>query len=101
MAPVSPVARRTHVSRVLGASGGSKPRQKMTQTTGQRSVPLSTMGVASVSGGLNNYNLTSGTSFRLPRAELSSVEENHIEQFSTTSGSIAVTIHDIRSVENT
>ena len=59
------------------------------------------MGVTSVSSGLNNSNLISGRSFRLPRAELSSVDDTHIEQFSTISGSTAVTIHDIRSVENT
>ncbi|XP_076605462.1 noncompact myelin-associated protein [Chaetodon auriga] len=93
--------RRTHVSRVLGASGGSKPRQKMSQSTVQSSMPLSTMGVNSVSGSIPSSNPAADNGFRLPRVELNSVEENHIEQFSTTSGSTAVTIHDTPSLENT
>ncbi|KAM9340948.1 noncompact myelin-associated protein [Symphorus nematophorus] len=93
--------RRTHVSRVLGASGGSKPRQKMSQSTVQSSMPLSPVGVSSVSGSITNSNPASENGFRLPRAELNSVEENHIEQFSTNSGSTAVTIHDVPSLENT
>ncbi|XP_073339274.1 noncompact myelin-associated protein [Pagrus major] len=93
--------RRTHVSRVLGASGGSKPRQKMSQSTVQSNMPLSTVGVNSVSGSMANSNPASEDSFRLPMVELSSVEENHIEQFSTNSGSTAVTIHDVPSLENT
>ncbi|XP_070835880.1 noncompact myelin-associated protein [Chaetodon trifascialis] len=93
--------RRTHVSRVLGASGGSKPRQKMSQSTVQSSMPLSTMGVTSVSGSVPNSNPAADNGVRLPRVELNSVEENHIEQFSTTSGSTAVTIHDTPSLENT
>lgn len=64
-------------------------------------MPLSNIGVASVSGSIANLNPTSENSFRLPRVELNSVEENHIEQFSTTSGSTAVTIHDVPSLENT
>lgn len=94
-------ARRTHVSRVLGAGGGSKPRQKMSQSTGRSSMPLSHVGIASVSGSIANSNPNSENSFQLPRAELNSVEENRIEQFSITSGSTAVTIHDIPSLENT
>ncbi|XP_041810169.1 noncompact myelin-associated protein [Chelmon rostratus] len=93
--------RRTHVSRVLGASGGSKPRQKMSQSTVQSSMPLSTMGVTSVSGSIGNSNPPPENGFRLPRVELNSVEENHIEQSSTTSGSTAVTIHDAPSLGNT
>ncbi|XP_044023697.1 noncompact myelin-associated protein [Siniperca chuatsi] len=93
--------RRTHVSRVLGASGGSKPRAKMSQSTIQSSMPLSTMGVSSVSGSITNSNPASGNGFRLPRAELNSVEENHILQFSTTSGPTVVTIHDAPSLGNT
>ncbi|XP_070777211.1 noncompact myelin-associated protein [Enoplosus armatus] len=87
--------RRTHVSRVLGASGGSKPRAKMSQSTIQSSMPLNTMGVSSVSGSVTNSNPTSD------RVELNSVEGNHIEQFSTTSGSTAITIHDAPSSGNT
>lgn len=93
--------RRTHVSRVLGAGGGSKPRQKMSQSTVQGNMPLSTMGVSSVSGSIANSNEASENGFQVPRTELSSVGENHIEQFSTTSGSTVVTIHDAPSLENT
>lgn len=93
--------RRTHVSRVLGASGGSKPRQKMSQSTAQRNMPLSAMGVSSVSGSIANSNPASENGFQLPRVELNSEGEHHIEQFSTNSGSTAVTIHDIPSLENT
>ncbi|XP_040917487.1 noncompact myelin-associated protein [Toxotes jaculatrix] len=93
--------RRTHVSRVLGASGGSKPRPKMSQSTAQSSMPLGAMGVHSVSGSITNSNPASENSFQLPRVELSSVEGNHIEQFSTTSGSTEVTIHDTPSLGNT
>lgn len=95
------VARRTHVSRVLGTSGGSKPRQKMRQSAGQHNMPLNDMRVSSVSGSMANSNPAFENSFYLPRAELGSVEENHVEQFSTNSGSTAVTIHDIPRLENT
>ncbi|XP_038584365.1 noncompact myelin-associated protein [Micropterus salmoides] len=88
--------RRTHVSRVLGASGGSKPRAKTSQSTTQSNMPLSTMGVSSVSGSIANSIPGSDNSFRLPR-----VEENHIEQFNTTSGSTVVTINDPPSLGNT
>ncbi|XP_041667914.1 noncompact myelin-associated protein [Cheilinus undulatus] len=93
--------RRTHVSRVLGASGGSKPRQKMSQSTMQSSMPLSPIGVQSVSGNIPILTPSSENGFQLPRAELSSLEENQIEQFSTNSGSTAVTIHDVPSLGNT
>eukprot|EP00066_Takifugu_rubripes_P027255 XP_011616521.1 PREDICTED: noncompact myelin-associated protein [Takifugu rubripes] len=90
--------RRTHVSRVLGPSSGSKSRQKRTQST----MPLNTMGITSVSGSIANSSHPALESrFRLPRVELNSVEENRPEHFSTTSGSTAVTIHDIPSMENT
>ncbi|XP_051241908.1 noncompact myelin-associated protein [Dicentrarchus labrax] len=93
--------RRTHVSRVLGTNG-SKPRQKLSQSTVQSNMPLSTMGVSSVSGSLVNSNPASENGFRLPRAELNSVEGNHIEQSSTTSGSTVITIHGAPSLlENT
>ncbi|XP_029982273.1 noncompact myelin-associated protein [Sphaeramia orbicularis] len=93
--------RRTHVSRVLGASGGSKPRPKTSQSTVQSNVPLSPIGISSVSGSVANSNPASENGFQLPRVELSSMEGNHIEQFSTTSGSTVVTIHDIPSLGNT
>ncbi|KAM3595398.1 uncharacterized protein V6R79_022866 [Siganus canaliculatus] len=86
--------RRTHVSRVLGPS--SKPRQKMSQYTVP--MPMSTVGVNSVSGSISNSNVPSESSFQVG---LNSMEENRIEQFSTNSGSTAVTIHDLPSLENT
>ncbi|XP_049917196.1 noncompact myelin-associated protein [Epinephelus moara] len=93
--------RRTHAARVLGASGGSKPRPKMSQSTVQSSMPLSTMGINSVSGSISNSNPASENGFQLPRAELTSSEANLIEQSSTTSDSTAITIHSAPSVENT
>lgn len=93
--------RRTHASRVLGARGGSKPRPKLSQSTVQSNMPLSTMGINSVSGSITNSNPDSENGFQLPRAELNSVEENNIEQFSTTSGSTVVTIHGNPSLGNT
>ncbi|KAM9355643.1 noncompact myelin-associated protein isoform 1-T3 [Pholidichthys leucotaenia] len=93
--------RRTHESRLLGSSSASKPRPKTSQSTVQTSMPLHPVGVTSVSGSFTNSNPDSENSFRLPRVELSSVEGNHIEQFSTNSGSTVVTIHDIPSIENT
>ncbi|TMS21078.1 noncompact myelin-associated protein [Larimichthys crocea] len=93
--------RWTHVSRVLGPTSGSKARKKMSQSTFQSNMPLSPMGVSSVSGSMANSNPALENGFRLPRVELNSVEENHIEQSSTNSGSTAVTIHDLPSLENT
>ncbi|XP_034531722.1 noncompact myelin-associated protein [Notolabrus celidotus] len=93
--------RRTHVSRVLGASSGSKPRQKLSQSTLQSSIPMSPIGVNSVTGSIPSSSPVPDNGFRLPRAELSSLEENHIEQNSTNSGSTAVTIHETPSLENT
>ncbi|XP_042245302.1 noncompact myelin-associated protein [Thunnus thynnus] len=91
--------RRTHVSRVLGANGGSKPRPKMSQSTVQSSMPLSNMGVNSVTGSITNSNPENG--FQPPGVELNSMEGNQIEQFSTTSGSTVVTMHDPPSLGNT
>ncbi|XP_019940432.1 noncompact myelin-associated protein [Paralichthys olivaceus] len=91
--------RWTHASRVLG--GSTKPRPKTSQSTVQSSMPLSTLGVNSVSGTFANSNPVSDNSFHLPRAELTSVEENHIEHFSTTSSSTVVTIHETPSLGNT
>ncbi|KAF7658728.1 hypothetical protein LDENG_00008610 [Lucifuga dentata] len=85
--------RRTHVSRVLGASGG-KPRPKMSSSVMQSSMPMGTLAVNTVSSSISNSNSPSENGFSLPRVELNSVEGNHIEQFSTTSGSTVVTIHD-------
>ncbi|XP_038134101.1 noncompact myelin-associated protein [Cyprinodon tularosa] len=91
--------RRTHESRLLGGRSGSKPRPKLSQSTVNGSVPLST-----ISGSINNSNPASENGFQLPRAELSSVEGNNIDQFSTTSDyseSTVVTIHDAPSPFNT
>ncbi|XP_061751943.1 noncompact myelin-associated protein [Nerophis ophidion] len=85
--------KRTHTSRLLGSSGGSKPHKKPSQST-TPIIPMDTIGVSSVSGSLLDSNPSSETSFHLPRAELSSAEANHIEQYSTNSGSTVVTIHD-------
>ncbi|XP_060918628.1 noncompact myelin-associated protein [Labrus mixtus] len=93
--------RRTHVSRVLGTSGASKPRQKLSQSTMQSSIPLSPLGVHSVSGSIPNLTPASENGFQLPRVELSSLEQNHIEQSSTNSGSTAVTIHEAPTLDNT
>uniref|UniRef100_A0A3P9B7P3 Si:dkey-221l4.10 n=1 Tax=Maylandia zebra TaxID=106582 RepID=A0A3P9B7P3_9CICH len=59
------------------------------------------MGISSVSGSITNSNPASESSFRLPRAELTSAEGNQVEQFSTNSGSTVVTIHENPSIENT
>lgn len=112
--------RRTHVSRVLGAS--SKPRPKTPQSTSQSNMPLTPVGVSSVSGSVSFSNPPSENGFILPRAELSSVEDSsstpsengfrlprvelssvdeNIEQFSATSGSTVVTIHDLPDMGNT
>ncbi|CAN9502060.1 unnamed protein product [Ophioblennius macclurei] len=88
--------RRTHASRVLGLRG-SKPRPKTSQSTSH----LTTMGVSSVSGSIRLAHPTPENGFRLPRAELSSVEDQHLEQASTNSSSTAVTIHEHPSLENT
>lgn len=92
--------RHTRESRLLGHGRGSKPRPKMSQSTVQSNLPLTQVGISSVSGSITNSNPASEHSFQLTRAELNGVEENQIEQISTNSGSSAVTIHDSPS-ENT
>ncbi|XP_076021628.1 noncompact myelin-associated protein [Genypterus blacodes] len=82
--------RWTHVSRVLGPSGGSKPHPKMSSSIMHSNMQMNTMGLPTVSGSLSNLE----NSFHLPRVELNSVEGNHLEQFSTHSDSTVVTIHD-------
>ncbi|KAM4540813.1 noncompact myelin-associated protein [Fundulus diaphanus] len=96
--------RRTHAARLLGGRPGSKPRPKMSRSTVNGSMPLSTLGVNSVSGSMVNSNPPSEAGFQLPRAELGMTEGNHMEQFSTTSDyseSTVVTIHDTPSPLNT
>ncbi|XP_047467605.1 noncompact myelin-associated protein [Mugil cephalus] len=92
--------RRTHASRVLGATGGSKPRPKLSQSTIQTGLPLDTVPISSVSGSISYSNPASENNFQMPGMELSSVEGNHIEQFSTTSDSTVVTIHNAPSLGN-
>ncbi|XP_056152404.1 noncompact myelin-associated protein [Lampris incognitus] len=94
--------RYTHVSRVLGAGGGSKPPQKkMSASTVQSSMPMSNLGVSCVSGSIVSSNPVSENGFHLPTVEPNSTEGNHIEQSSTNSGSTVVTIHDAPSLGNT
>uniref|UniRef100_A0A3P9HUG9 Noncompact myelin-associated protein n=3 Tax=Oryzias latipes TaxID=8090 RepID=A0A3P9HUG9_ORYLA len=92
---------RTHTSRILGVRSGTKPRPKLSQSTAQSTMPLSPLGVSSISGSITNSNPGSESSFRLPRVELPSMEENRMEQFSTTSDSTVVTIHEPTSPANT
>ncbi|XP_019743764.1 noncompact myelin-associated protein [Hippocampus comes] len=73
--------KRTHASRLLGSSGVSKPHKKASQSAAPI-MPMATIGVSS-------SNLSSSPSLR---AEPSSLHP--IEEFSTASGSTAVTIHD-------
>ncbi|KAF6721807.1 hypothetical protein FQA47_016340 [Oryzias melastigma] len=93
--------RRTQASRLLGVRSGSKPRPKVSQSTAQSSLPLNTFGVNSISGSITHSNPGSESSFRLPRVELPSVEENRMEQFSTNSDSTMVTIHEPTPSGNT
>ncbi|KAM4625572.1 noncompact myelin-associated protein isoform 1-T2 [Polymixia lowei] len=90
--------RHTHVSRVLGTNGGSKSRQKMSSSTVQSNMPMSNLGVNSVSGSIPHSNSVLENGFRLPRVELNGTERHNAEQFSTTSGSTTVTIHDAPSL---
>ncbi|XP_061650103.1 noncompact myelin-associated protein isoform X1 [Phyllopteryx taeniolatus] len=80
--------KRTHASRLLGSVGGSKPHKKTSRST-VPIVPMATIEVSSVSGGVSYSN--PGTS-EGARAERSSIER--LQDFSTASGSTAVTIHD-------
>nr|XP_020446404.1 noncompact myelin-associated protein [Monopterus albus] len=93
--------RRTHASRVLGVSSSTRPRHKLSQSTGQSSMPLSTMGVHSVTNSIDNSNPASEISFQVPTVESNGIEGNHIEQFSTISDSTVVTVHDTPSIGNT
>ncbi|XP_054652775.1 noncompact myelin-associated protein [Dunckerocampus dactyliophorus] len=85
--------KRTQTSRLLGSSGGSKPRKKLSQSTAPI-MPMDTIGVSSVSGSLSysNPRPASETSLHLPRAQLRSAGGNHIGLFG--SGSTVVAIHD-------
>ncbi|KAF3844969.1 hypothetical protein F7725_008132 [Dissostichus mawsoni] len=67
----------------------------------QSNMPLSTLGVNSVSGSVFNSNPASENNFQLPRTELNSAEGNHIEQSSSISDSTVITIHDTPSIGDT
>ncbi|XP_036397372.1 noncompact myelin-associated protein [Megalops cyprinoides] len=90
--------RRTHMSRVLG--GGSKPRKKSSSTV-QTNTAMGNVGASSVSGSFAYSRGGAENGFQLPRVEMSSLEQNNLEQYSTTSGSTVVTIHGAPSLENT
>ncbi|XP_010877850.1 noncompact myelin-associated protein [Esox lucius] len=94
--------RRTHVSRVLGTVSKVPPRPKMaSSSTIHTSMPLGNLQDGSASRSFAHSNIESGNGFRLPRAELNSLEENNLEQQSTVSDSTVVTIHDPPSIGNT
>ncbi|XP_071183130.1 noncompact myelin-associated protein isoform X1 [Salvelinus alpinus] len=89
--------RRTHASRVLGTGSKGPPRQKMSSSTVQTSMPLGN----SVSGSFALSSSMSENGFRLPRVELNSLDQNNLEQQSRISDSTVVTIHDTPSLGNT
>ncbi|XP_038864702.1 noncompact myelin-associated protein [Salvelinus namaycush] len=93
--------RRTHASRVLGRGSKGPPRQKMSSSTVQTSIPLGNLGASYLSGSFALSGSMSENGFRLPRVELSSLDQNNLEQQSTGSNSTVVTIHDTPSLENT
>ncbi|CDQ65501.1 unnamed protein product [Oncorhynchus mykiss] len=84
--------RRTHASRVLGTGSKGPPRQKMSSSTVQTSMPLGSFVLSSS---------MSENGFRLPRVELNSLDQNNLEQQSRISDSTVVTIHDTPSLGNT
>ncbi|XP_052351638.1 uncharacterized protein LOC118368540 [Oncorhynchus keta] len=84
--------RRTHASRVLGTGSKGPPRQKMSSSTVQTSMPLGSFALSSS---------MSENGFRLPRVELNSLDQNNLEQQSRISDSTVVTIHDTPSLGNT
>lgn len=92
-----PFIRRTHASRVLGRGSKGPPRQKMSSSTVQTSIPLGNLGASYLSGSF----ALSENGFRLPRVELSSLDQNNLEQQSTGSNSTVVTMHDTPSLGNT
>ncbi|XP_077437379.1 noncompact myelin-associated protein isoform X1 [Vanacampus margaritifer] len=80
--------KRTHASRLLGSNGGSKPRKKTPQSP-VPVMPMANVEVGSMSGHVPNSNPGSEP---WPRAGLSAADR--VEEFSTASGSTAITIHD-------
>ncbi|XP_063040061.1 noncompact myelin-associated protein [Engraulis encrasicolus] len=92
--------RRTHASRMLAGVGGSKPRKKSSATT--QNMRMSTLAPSSVSGSFIQPSMPSPSEngFRLPRVDLANIDTNSAE-YSTTSGSTVVTVHDAPSIENT
>ncbi|KAK9533782.1 hypothetical protein VZT92_008879 [Zoarces viviparus] len=88
--------RRTHESRVLGARGGSKPRPKVSQSTVNTSIPLTTIGISSVSSSIFRSNPVSESDLQLTRGEL-----NHSEQLSAISESTMIATNESPSIGNT
>lgn len=94
--------RRTHANRMLTGSS-TKPRKKTSSTTTHTNLAMSNLGPSSANGSImqSNSNTPSENGFRIPRVDLSNMEQINGEHFSTTSGSTVVTIHDVPSVDNT
>ncbi|KAL2098460.1 hypothetical protein ACEWY4_004940 [Coilia grayii] len=90
--------RRTHASRMLAGVGGSKPRKKSSATT--QNMRMSHLAPSSVSGSFAQSSVPSENGFRLPRVDMANIDTNSAE-YSTTSGSTVVTVHDAPSIENT
>ncbi|XP_068582574.1 noncompact myelin-associated protein [Cebidichthys violaceus] len=88
--------RRTHASRVLGPKGGSKNRPKTSQSTVHSSIPLTPVGISSVSGGVFSSDPAAESD-----SQLNEVEGNHVEQLSTISESTAIAGNESPSIGNT
>ncbi|XP_057714597.1 noncompact myelin-associated protein [Corythoichthys intestinalis] len=80
--------KRTHTSRLLGSGGAAKPAKKTPQSA-VPTVPMTPVGVNSVSGGVPCSNPGSS---EWPRTEVSSVDGT-THEFNTTNGSTTATIH--------
>ncbi|XP_056623347.1 noncompact myelin-associated protein [Triplophysa dalaica] len=93
--------RRTHATRML-TGNSSKPRKKSSTIT-NTNLAMSNMGPGSANGSImqSNSNTPSENGFRIPRVNLSNMNPSNGEQFSTTSGSTIVTIHDMPPMDNT
>ncbi|KAL7873664.1 hypothetical protein AOLI_G00127350 [Acnodon oligacanthus] len=90
--------RRTHAARMLGGSS-NKPRKNTLST--QTNMAMANVRANSGLGSFVQSTASSENGFHIPRVDLTSVDQNPIEQFSTTSGSTVVTIHDTPPVEDT
>ncbi|KAA0711190.1 hypothetical protein E1301_Tti002702 [Triplophysa tibetana] len=94
--------RRTHANRML-TGNSSKPRKKTSSTLTHTNLAMSNMGPNSANGSImqSNSNTPSENGFRIPRVNLSYMNPSNGEQFSNTSGSTIVTIHDMPPMDNT